>query len=87
MVSRKLRDGYYFRVEKKFMKEKAGLYFDNIFRDKGRPLRMTDREVTEIRDFLSRYLKRDKPKREIFIETRANARKVLRGLDSLEAKR
>ncbi len=89
MTCRKLRDGYRFRHYSANYGKKPGLYFENIMSPSGSGRRLHEKEIVEIRDWLSRYINKhitQKP-RQLEVEARAHARAILRAVDEIEAKK
>lgn len=81
--SRKLRDGFQFRIQTKG--KKPGLYFEHIFSSKDYSRKLSDSEVAEIRDFLGRYLNKNEAIKELCTSGRAKAHGIVRALNRIES--
>lgn len=89
MTSKHIRFGYRFRHYGEQYGKKPGLYFENIMGPSGNGRRLSDNDIVDIRDWLSRYINRyiHKKPTNLTVEARAHSRSVLRLLDEIEAKR
>lgn len=84
---KKMRHGFYFRHFGEQYNIKPGLYFDNTTWDRSHKFRLSNREIIELRDWLSRYINEQilKTIPASIPEMKANARSIERGLQKLES--
>lgn len=83
---RKIKAGYRFRAARPF--QKSGLYFEYILDHPKDGYRINDKDVVEIRDFLSRYINYHIKQidTELTKDIRAKARAIERAANKIESK-
>lgn len=84
---RKIRHGYEFRHFGDNYEKKPGLYFTNKFWNPSEGYRLSEIEIVEIRDWLTRYINEYHLQTipPVVTEMKAKARSIIRGLEQMEA--
>lgn len=88
VIRHKLKHGFYFRYfGENYNVKKPGLFFLNHFWKAGEKIPLRDKEIIELRDWLSRYINERilKTVPASIPEMRSSARAIEKGLKKLEA--